>query len=370
MNVEIPGISLHVFVQKWNSEWKNGHIQQLRSVGAEKFVLKIHTKNGTHEILIALPSLITQTTHKWKAEENQPSFVNATKKELDNAKIEKVEQEGVDRVLTIHTTQGNLIIELFGDGNLILTDKQNKILAVHAAREWKGRTLKRNHIYKPPAGPVAWDALPDKISELQPSAPFRSVGSWMVSTLGIPPVSTEAWAQIAGRKPEDTQPLTQAEWKKLHAFMKKKYDSSFMSWMKTEHKGKEWVLHCLEKGESENNEWKKAFGWIEESILNEKKEDVKNEDPHAKERAALNVNLERQQNQVDAWENDSKEKQKMGEWIYGNFDLVTQLIDSVKRGKKQKVNDTKMLSEIRKKIPAVERIDSEKGEIELTLEEE
>lgn len=365
-SLELPGISLHAFAEKWNNEWKGGHIQQLRGVGENMFVLKIHTHAGTKEVLIALPGLITETTHKWKAEENQPGFVNTTKKEMDNAKIEQVSQAGLDRILKIETNAGMLVVELFGDGNLLLVDEKGKILAVHDAREWKGRTLKRNHEYKLPSGPRAWDALPEKISEIKSSAPFRNLGGWMVSTIGIAPVATQTMSEMLGRKSEDTTELTQSEWKKLRAFLIKRYTDDVNEWLRLEFNKKEWIVPCSEKTEQSAN-WKTVFEWIEHAILN-RNEEVDTEDPAEKERAALKINLERQQNQINAWNNDADEKKKMGEWIYANFDLVTQLIDVVKRAKKQKVSDVKIMSEIKKKIRHVERIDSEKGEIELIVE--
>ena len=365
-SLELPGISLHAFAEKWNNEWKGGHIQQLRGVGENMFVLKIHTHAGTKELLIALPGLITETTHKWKAEESQPSFVNATKKEMDNAKIENITQAGLDRILKIETNTGTLVIELFGDGNLLLLDEKGKITAVHDAREWKGRTLKRNHEYKLPTGPRAWDELPEKIIDIQSNSPFRNLGGWMVSTLGIAPVATPKMSEMLGRKPEDTNELTQSEWKKLRAFLIKRYTDSVEGWLRVEFNKKEWIVPCPEKVK-ERADWKTAFEWIESTILN-RNEEVDSEDPAEKERAALNINLERQQAQINAWENDAKQKKKMGEWIYANFDLVTQLLDVVKRAKKQKVSDEKVVSEVKKKIRQVEHINSEKGEIELILE--
>ncbi|MEK6902010.1 MAG: NFACT family protein [archaeon] len=365
-SLELPGISLHAFVEKWNSEWKGGHIQQLRGVGDNLFVLKIHTREGTKELLIALPGLLTETTHKWKAEDDQPGFVNATKKEMDNARIEKITQAGVDRILHIETTQGNLIIELFGDGNLIWTDEKRKIIAVHDAREWKGRTLKRGHEYKLPAGPRAWDDLHEKISEIKTTVPFRNVGGWMVSTLGIPPVATPKMSEMVGRKPDDATELTQTEWKKLRTFLEKRWKDSVVGWLRVEYNKKEWIVPSPEKVK-EMRDWKEMFEWIDHAILN-RNEEVDVEDPQEKERAALAINLDRQQKQIDAWENDSREKKKAGEWIYENFDLVEQLLSVVKRGKKQKVSDEKMLSEIKRKIPIVQRIHSEKGEIELEIQ--
>jgi len=81
----------------------------------------------------------------------EPSmFVMSLRKHLGNAFIRSVEQYNKDKILLFETDNNLLFLEFFGSGNIILCDKNKKIINALNKREWEGRTIRINETYKSP----------------------------------------------------------------------------------------------------------------------------------------------------------------------------------------------------------------------------
>ncbi len=363
MTHEIPGFTLHNWVQHWNQSLMPGHVQQFRSVGENTFILKIRTQTGNKQLLIALPSTITESTHQWKKLDEQSPIVNATKKIIENLYLTNVQQEGLDRIIYLQGDNANIVIELFGGGNVLVTDKQNKILFVHHAREWKGRTLKMNAEYKPPVGPRPWNELPEKISEAVERDSFQTVGGWMVSRLGVPVTLVEEACTIVKRNQRDDKALTQKDWSALRKYLSTLYEAKHMQYEIVNHAKGTSIVPANNKSEQPMT-LEQTFACVEEELIQSQGKPKVNTKTES-ERQALLVNLERQQGQIKAWEKEAEEKQRAGEWVYEHFAEINSLLDAVQRGIKQKITDAKMNVEISKKLPFVKKIDTKKRTIEL-----
>ncbi len=302
-SIEIPGSTLHYLAQKWNDEWTGGYIQQMRAAGEDTFIIKIHTKKGNIDVLIALPYVIMEAQRKWESAEEQPALVNATKKILDNARIERVEQLGSDRILKIIGENANIIIELFGEGNIIITNEKDIIQFVHRAKEWKGRTLKMREKYVAP----------------------------------------------------------QNEWKSL--VEREKTNAKPSGYTLAPEKNKLRLLPMFEK-KSEAEDLQIIFGKMEQLIVDAWKKPVVDSKLETQKKALM-VNAARQKELLKEWENKIAEQQAAGEWMYEHFGEVQQLLGAVQRGMKAKVPEREMLEEIRKKMPFVKRLDLKTGTVEL-----
>lgn len=306
--IEVPGITLHTLVQKWNEELSGGYVQQLRAVHEDTFVLKIHTKQNTIQLIIALPHLLIESARKWENAEEQPPIVNATKKMLDNLRIVHVEQLGMDRILVLRGDSANIIVELFGEGNLIITNEKDIIQFVHRAKEWKGRTLKMREKYVAPQN-----------------------------------------------ERKSNHPLEEMLGKKIHGYTL------------TAEKNRLQLLPVFEKN-SKAVPIQTIFSEMEEKIIEEWKKPLVDSKLES-QKQALRVNAERQKELLREWEKKIEAKQKEGEWVYANFQEVQLLLDAVQRGLKQKIPERKIVDEIKKKMPYVTRIDAENGTVELDIHE-
>jgi predicted ribosome quality control (RQC) complex YloA/Tae2 family protein len=309
--MELSAAALSVLAQKWNNEWKQSHVQQLRSVSESIFILKIRTKEKNVHALIALPNTITESTHQWENEDEQQPIVNATKKILDNERIIEVKQLQGDRILLLRGEKANIIIELFGGGNIIVTDNEENIIFVHAAKEWKGRTLKMRQKYAPPQNTVITKTSDNTI-----------------------------------------------EWKKNTMFELR------------EDKNKAIVFPTNQKNTSKANAFnaEELFTKLENQVVEKWNQPQVNAKTDAQKRA-LEINLDRQREQMKKWEDELVESQHKGEWVYEHYADIQRVNDAILRGLSQKVSEKKILEEIRKKMPNVASINLEKSLVEWEMNE-
>lgn len=121
----------------------------------EQVVLRINPKNGTQQDLVIVRGKRIYLSKRERPMPSQPSpFAMLIRKHLGNARLEKVEQHGFDRilVLTFDSKVGprHLIIECFRDGNIILADESFTIIQPLTHATYAGRTLKKGEIYRFP----------------------------------------------------------------------------------------------------------------------------------------------------------------------------------------------------------------------------
>ncbi len=109
---------------------------------------------GKLEFIVDLGKRCNVTSLKWIKKKIASTFPMALRKYLRNSLLEDFSQVNFDRILKLSFSKREekffVYIEMFRDGNIILTDGENKIL--HALREhrFKHRVLRRNETYSLP----------------------------------------------------------------------------------------------------------------------------------------------------------------------------------------------------------------------------
>ena len=121
----------------------------------EQVVLRINPKQGVQQDLVIVRGKRIYLSKRDRPMPSQPSpFAMLLRKHLGNARLEKVEQHGFDRilVLTFDSKGGprHLVIECFRDGNIILADESFTIIQPLTHATYAGRTLKKGETYRFP----------------------------------------------------------------------------------------------------------------------------------------------------------------------------------------------------------------------------
>ncbi len=119
------------------------------------FLLQIH-KSGAGKIFLRIANAIWLAKDKPEAPEKFSALCSSMRRFLEGKKITKIEQLGSERIvqMTFETQKETfyLFIELFQNGNVILTDASRKILGAREERAWKDREIRRGLNYvAPPA---------------------------------------------------------------------------------------------------------------------------------------------------------------------------------------------------------------------------
>lgn len=151
----------------------------------EQIVLRINPKEMDQFDLVLVRGARIYTSNRDRPMPmTPPPFAMVLRKHLKNARMTGVQQLGFDRVLCFDFDtkfgQYHLYVEVFRDGNIILTDEEGIIIQPLTHASYAGRTLKKGVAYVPP--PAAMD--PHTINQKELTEMFQSSDRDLVSTLG------------------------------------------------------------------------------------------------------------------------------------------------------------------------------------------
>ncbi len=149
----IASIELH-YLTKELEGLKGRRIKKAYQLSRDVFSLTIWPElNGRRELILATRNCLFLSKREWPKPQYPSGLSMGLRKRLANARIVDVQQPDMERLLVFDfegTYSGKLVVELFGKGNLILTDDDWKILQVARSIRVRDRVLKRHEIYKPP----------------------------------------------------------------------------------------------------------------------------------------------------------------------------------------------------------------------------
>ena len=144
------------------SQMVGSHCKKCYQPHYEQVVLRLRAKSGGNTDLVLIRGKRIYTSQRDRPMPQYPApFAMVLRKVLTNARLKAVEQVGFDRVLRFifENSHGtfHLYVEVFRDGNIILTDGEDMIIQPLTHATYADRTLKKGVQYSPPpgcAGPV------------------------------------------------------------------------------------------------------------------------------------------------------------------------------------------------------------------------
>jgi predicted ribosome quality control (RQC) complex YloA/Tae2 family protein len=131
-----------------------GKLDKIYQPDKNELLISIHVPSiGKNYLRIVSGKYLYMT--KFKPEMDSPSsFCMFLRKQLGNAKVEEIKQLGTERIVRfkLKTFEGSksLFIELFGKGNMVLTDDKMSIIGTRSVQRWRDRTVKKGYLYKHP----------------------------------------------------------------------------------------------------------------------------------------------------------------------------------------------------------------------------
>lgn len=129
------------------------YIDQFYETEKNKFRLKLSKKGEKANLQSILPYSLN-LTNTVEIKEDASDFSIAVRKRISGFKITRIEQYNNDRIILIRLekadAQQNLIFEMFGKGNLIITDSNMKILVAYKVHVFKDRAVKPGSLYVQP----------------------------------------------------------------------------------------------------------------------------------------------------------------------------------------------------------------------------
>ncbi|MGM5487880.1 MAG: NFACT family protein [Nanobdellota archaeon] len=169
MKDQLSGFEISYLVSEL--QWLvRGKVDKIFQPLADEFLIRLHVPGqGKAMLRVMLPNLCYLTTVKRENTGHPKGFCMFLRKRLAGARIERIEQIRLERIIKItfetKETQYDLIIECFGKGNLILCEN-NRMISLHKAQAWKDRTMKPGHEYQtPPLRPYIPDLSFEEFQE-------------------------------------------------------------------------------------------------------------------------------------------------------------------------------------------------------------
>jgi len=142
-----------------NQVTKGAHIDNIYQINPITLLLKLRRPSQPPlHLLIEAGRRLHLTSYAIKKPQKPPTFCMALRKHLRNGKVKEIHQHEFERIVTIDVSrkEGNfqLISELFGDGNIILVNPENRILQALAYRRMRDRNILRGEAFQhaPPSG--------------------------------------------------------------------------------------------------------------------------------------------------------------------------------------------------------------------------
>jgi predicted ribosome quality control (RQC) complex YloA/Tae2 family protein len=271
-----------------------GYINKIFELDENLFRFKIRS-DKEYNFIAELGLRAHLSKYVQESPETPSNFTMLLRKYLDNAKIMEIKQENDDRLLIFTLQRGDeyhLIFEMFAKGNLILTSADYTIIGAYKSEQSKTRSIKKMETYI---------ALPNTFKltekfEKQPTVYFDKE-----NPIAFSPAKSEKFAN----------------------YEKKTFNS--ISEMADEYYFK---AKLLKETEIETNQSPKENASLKK----------------------LEHTLAQQQDALKKFNLEIDQYQKEGNYVYGNFEKIDEILKIVADLKNQKKKEEEIVSEVNKKF--------------------
>jgi len=152
---EIASFDVAAVVWELKQRILNAWIVNIYQTDFKTLVFKLHQPDLPALYLLVEAGKRLHLTYFVLEKPPKPSaFCMALRKFLRNGKLQSIEQQEFERIVTIKVKtkqqEFQLIAELFGDGNIILVSPEKKILQALTYRKMRDRNILRNEVFQYP----------------------------------------------------------------------------------------------------------------------------------------------------------------------------------------------------------------------------
>lgn len=346
-------------------------VQELKEKSG--FKLKLQTRMGSKDLVLT-PDFFFISSHTLPVDEKPGNFCLRLKKFLLNKKVLSFSQHGFERIIAIKFEETSLILELFAQGNIILADRENKIIEVLKHYESAARTLKRNAVYSFPEqkGMNPLEASMEALSEKFTASKKDALGELLSSLNSSKEICTEILFLCGVDPKSNASSLSSVHVEKIVNQARQIYSVSKEKFLP--HTAENTIIPFAfdtvanaKKIDSINGYFDRQFSAGLESELVQKDSQLQN-----LEKKKLEINREKQLLAKTRLEEMQKTASEKAEKIYLHYEELQAILSAVNSLEKQKKPKEEILASLgaivgEQLVKKIVSLDLKKKEIELEL---
>ncbi|HKJ97123.1 MAG TPA: NFACT family protein, partial [Thermoplasmataceae archaeon] len=149
MHLKQSSLDFYAFTNYYREKLVNSFIKKIYQIGPSEYLFQLY-RSDTKKVHLFISLTKGIMFHEAERPGEASPLALSLRRMLSERRITGIEQINFDRVvkITLHTGQ-ELILELFREGNLIITNN-GLIEYAFNQREWRNRKIIRGEPYKPP----------------------------------------------------------------------------------------------------------------------------------------------------------------------------------------------------------------------------
>jgi predicted ribosome quality control (RQC) complex YloA/Tae2 family protein len=370
MKYQVSALDLHFLCSELSEKLKSVKADKIFQPNSNEFLIAMHLSGEGKKLLrIKLPSFIFLTDFKGEMPEEPLDFCMILRKYISGKKLTGIKQVGFERIIELSFESKEevfkLIVELFSPGNLVLVDKDHKIISVLHAKKFKDRTLRGNVEYEFPIGknnPIGMTE--QEFISIITTSEKESVVKTLALDLSLGGIYAEELCIRAGI-PKDKLKATAEEAETIYQSFKllitEKPEPNALYKDGKPFAVLPFVFLSMPGFEKKSFE---SFNDALESILTIsvlEDEEEKSQQPHKKEIEKLKKQLEQQREQIEEFERRGEDCQRKGEILYENYAIVDDILANINKARekysfkeiKEKLKGHKVVKDINEKDKTV-----------------
>jgi predicted ribosome quality control (RQC) complex YloA/Tae2 family protein len=153
LKAELTSFDVRAIVYELSNTITNARVENIYQTGHKTLLFKLHSPNQpTRQLLVEAGKRVHLTNYVVEKPPSPSVFCTVLRKHLNGGMLESIEQHEFERIITlkirVRQEHAKLIVELFGEGNIILVDQDNRIVTAMTFRKMRDRNVLRNEIFK------------------------------------------------------------------------------------------------------------------------------------------------------------------------------------------------------------------------------
>jgi predicted ribosome quality control (RQC) complex YloA/Tae2 family protein len=150
---EFTSFDVAAVVRELKEKALNSHVNNIYQLDNKTLLLKLHKADGpSQDLILEAGRRLHLTSYVMEKPPVPPSFCMALRKYIRNARLTSLEQHEFERVVTLDLKAKDrcfrLILEFFGDGNIVLLDENGRILQALVYKRMRDRSILRNESFQ------------------------------------------------------------------------------------------------------------------------------------------------------------------------------------------------------------------------------